>query len=368
MSAPSIIGESGYGGHSAIALSKILAGKVASCSPFFDERTHGVSGSATIADLPTALELAVLVMTAPNRDEAAFQRVMDRLRSDVENRDRDPSVKFQDRLVAINTSNSPRRRPLTKERLAEIDLDRALAFHRASFANAANFAFFFVGNLDEARLIPEVERTLGSLPSLGKPDAAWVERAYPLPKESLKEIVRAGVEPKSLTVITFRSYDGLEPRQWHRIRSACSILQRRLRETLREKLGATYGVSADYDRMFVGPDEGKIRIRYGADPRDAERLGEESLRIVDELRADGPTEEEVATEKTLQSREMETSLRENGFWLGSLRTLWVLERPFTEILDRQARIDALDRASLHETMEVEWKMEPRTWVGWLPES
>ncbi len=362
----SILGESGYGGHSAIELGKILAGKVASCRPFYDERTHGVAGSSTVADVPTALELAVLVMTSPNRDEAAFARVMERLEADVANRDRDPGVKFQDRLVAINTSDSPRRRPVTTERLKEIDLDTALAFHRNAFANAADFTFFFVGNLDEAKLIPQIERTIGSLPRTDAKPAEYVVHAYPLPKETVKEIVRAGSEPKSSTAITFHSYDGDEPREWHRVRTASSIYERRLRETLREALGATYGASAGYDRMFPGPAEGALRVRYGADPADAERLGVEAIRIAKELESNGPTEEEVTTEKTLQLRELESSLQENGFWLGSLRTLWVLGRPLPEILDRKPRIDALDRSSIHETMRTAFTVEPHSWVGWLP--
>lgn len=363
----SIVGESGFGGHSMIDLGKLLAGKVASSRPFFQERTHGVSGSSTVADLSTALELAVLVMTAPNEDPAAFGRVLDRLKADLTNRDADPGVKYLDRLVSINTSDAPRRRPMTLTRIGEIDQDRALAFYRDSFENAADFTFFFVGNLDESKLVPEIERTLGSLPSTGEKNAAFVVREAPFPKKNVKEIVHAGVEPKSQTAITMRSYDGDDPDEWHRLRSATSILERRLRERLREALGATYGVSVDYDRAIVGPDEGKIRIRYGSDPLDAERLGEEALAIAEDLRKGGPTEEEVTTEKTLQRREMESLLKRNDFWMSTLVGLEQRGRPLVEALDRQTRIEALDRASLEKTAREGLKQEPRTWVGWAPE-
>lgn len=328
---------------------------------------HGVSGSSTIGDLATALDLAVLEMTAPNDDPDAYRRVMERLEADVKNRDLDPGVKYQDRLVAINTSDAPRRRPLTAARLGEIEHTKALAFYRAAFANASDFVFFFVGNLDESNIVPQIESTLGSLPSTGTKPSFWIDRPAPFPKASVKEIVRAGVEPKSQTAITFRSYDGEDPGMWHRLRSCASILERRLRERIREALGATYSVSAEYDHALVGPDEGKIRIRFGCDPADAERLGEEALQIVEELRSNGPTDEEVETEKVLQRREMESSLERNDFWMGTFRGLELRGRPLTEILDRGPRIEALNRDMLAAVYREHFVTSPRTWVVWLPE-
>ncbi len=362
----SIAGESGYGGHSILDLGKLLAGKIVHSRPYFDERWHGISGSSTVADLPTALELAVIQMAEPNEDPAAFRRVLERLTADVKNRDADPGVKFQDRLIAINTSDAPRRRPLTVERLPEIDPAKALAFYRAAFANAADFTFFFTGNFEEAKLTAEIERTLGSLPSAGKPSSAYVVRPEPFPRETVKEIVRAGVEPKAQTAIAFRSYDGDDPDEWHRLRSNLAILERRLRERLREALGATYSVSVQYDRMLLGPDEGTIRIRFGSDPDDAERLGEEALRLAAEFREKGPTDEEVETEKTLQLREVESSLLRNDFWLGNLRSLHLRGRPLIEILDRRARIDALTVDDLTVTARKSIRPTPHTWVVWMP--
>jgi predicted Zn-dependent peptidase len=136
---------------------------------------------------------------------------------------------------------------------------------------------------------------------------------------------------------------------------------------LREDLGATYGVSAGYTLFMVGPAEGKIRIQYGCDPADAERLGREAFRILEELRADGPSEDELVTEKTLQLREVESSLEQNGFWLRSLESLWARGRPLIEILDRKARIEALTREGLHESLRSYFVAEPYTWVAWLPD-
>jgi zinc protease len=365
-----IVAESGWGGHTPTQLGKLLTGKVASMTPFFNERSHGLSGSATAADLPTALDLAVLVMTSPNRDPAAFDRVMARTRAALANRATDPGARYSDRLVAINTMDDPRQRPMTVDRLGEIDLDRALGFYRRCFLNPADFAFFLVGNVNVDSVRVELERTIGSIPAMTFPipATAWVARDERFPKQTVRETVHAGREPRATTTLTFASYDGHDPFEWHRIRTACSILERRLRDRLREDRGATYGVGVGFLFDLVGPSHGRLVVRYGSAPGDAASLGEDVLRAIRELQESGPTAEELAKEKELQRRELETSLQQNGFWQANLEGLWMRGMPLTDVLDRGPRIDALDLAELHRVFREDIRLDRMTWVDWLPEA
>jgi zinc protease len=362
-----LLAESGWGGRTAIELGKLLAGKMVSVRPYHAGRTHGVSGSSTVADLPTALELAVLVMTEPNRDAAAGERFRERLRSRLVNRDADPSARYADRVTALFTGDHPRARPLTLERLDELDPEAAVAFHESAFANAADFTFFLVGNLDVDALVPELERTLGSLPSTGAASSDWIDRGVRFPGEAAEEVVRAGREPRAHTTLAFPSYSGEDPREWHRLRTAASILGRRLRETLREDLGGTYGVSVRYARRALGDDAGRIEIRFGADPGEIDALVAEAIRVVEDLRADGPTAEEIAKEKEIQTRELETQWETNGFWIGALSSLWERGRPFDEMEGRQTRIDELDAESLGRVFRESFRPDSVTRVTWLPE-
>lgn len=368
--AGAIVGESGWGGRTPTQLSKLLAGRVASVSPYFNERTHGVSGSSTVADLPVALELAVLAMTSPNRDPAAFERVLTRSRAALQHRASDPAARYLDRLVEINTRDDARRRPMTVERLGEIHLDAALDFYRRCFRTPADFAFFVVGNVDPVALEAELERTLGAIPppSEPAPPTAWVDRSTGFPLTSVRETVRAGREPRATTTLTFDSYHGTDPFEWHRISTACSILERRLRERLREDRGATYGVGVGFQFQMPGPSYGRISVRFGSAPEDAEPLAEEVLRTIRELSETGPTAEEVAKEKELQLRELETNLERNGFWLGNLSALWMRGLPLTDVQDRRPRIEALDAPRLHAVFRNHFPVDRRTWVDWLPEA
>ncbi|HMB71888.1 MAG TPA: insulinase family protein, partial [bacterium] len=362
-----IVAEAGYGGYSSTELRKILAGKVVSATPFFNDRYHGVTGGSNVADLSTLLDAIVMVMTRPNDDPAAFRRILDRMTAVLENRSADPSARYFDRLVEINTVDAPRLRPLTLDRLDEIRPEKALEFYRACFANAADFAFFFAGNVDVEALIPQLERTVGSLPSQGRPGTGWVERSVPFPDEPVRETVRAGREPKGRTTFTLRSYDGSDPREWHRIRTAVSILERRLRETLREDLGATYGVGAGYSFDLVGPNRGLVRIAFGSDPGRSEELFEKTRELLEQLRRDGPTEAEIAREREIQINDMETALETNGFWTANLASQWMRERPLEEIRHRIDRVRELDREGIHRVLQEHLGGERWTVVFWKPE-
>jgi len=366
-SAARIVSESGFGGHSPPELSRMLAGKVASCSPYFADRRHGVSGSATVADFPTALELAVVEMTEPDLDGDAFARYIDRLRANLAHRDADPRVRYGDRLTEINTQGSPRTRPMTVDRLGEIDAEKALAFYRNAFANAADFTMFIAGNVDVDALVPELERTIGSLPRIDRKGLRWVDRRVLFPEGITRETVYAGSEPRASTTITIASYDGDDPFEWHRLRTAAAMLERRLLERLREDRGATYGVSVGYDWSMIGPARGVIRVAFGSDPSAAEALGDVVFDTIGEFRADGPTEEELATEKEIQRRELESSMERNGYWLGSLFALWVTDRPLAEIGVRTKRIEDLTVGGIHRMFENHFDVERHTWVDWRPE-
>ncbi len=74
------------------------------------------------------------------------------------------------------------------------------------------------------------------------------------------------------------------------------------------------------------------------------------------------------TLKEIQTRELESSLERNGYWLGSLFALWATDRPLAEIGVRQRRIDDLDLESLHRAFRDHFDLERYTWIDWHPEA
>ena len=94
---------SGAGGHRAIDLPKLTAGKIASASPFISLSSHGIQGSSTPANLETALQLLNIKFTAPGDDAEAFALIKRQLEAAVVNRLSSPTAVFGDKLGQVLT-------------------------------------------------------------------------------------------------------------------------------------------------------------------------------------------------------------------------------------------------------------------------
>jgi zinc protease len=200
---------------------------------------------------------------------------------------------------------------MTPALIGEMNLEKSLAFYKDRFADASDFTFVFVGTFDLATMKPLVERYLGSLPSLGRKET-WKNVGIRPPTGVVEKVVRKGLEPKSQAAIVFTGpfqYD-----QMHRIaiRALGSVLDTRLRETLREDLSGTYGVSASPNYTKVPEERYTFQIAFGCDPKRTDDLVKSVFTVIDALRADGPTEKEVNDAREAFLRDYETAMKQNG--------------------------------------------------------
>jgi hypothetical protein len=86
------------------------------------------------------------------------------------------------------------------------------------------------------------------------------------PGDVKKEIVNKGQEPKAQTVISFFADTMLNELEMHRLRAATAILERHLRDQLREELGGTYSVGVDYSNTLPQPGYGATSVQFGSAP------------------------------------------------------------------------------------------------------
>jgi len=134
----------------------------------------------------------------------------------------------------------------------------------------------------------------------------------------VEKTVKKGVEPQSRVAVVFTGpfqYD-----QTHRIamRSLVSTLETKLRETLREDLGGTYGVgvSSSYSKNPV--QRYSVNINLGCNPTRVDELVAAIFKEIEALQANGPTEKQVG--EVLQGflRDYETNLKQNSYLLGQI--------------------------------------------------
>jgi zinc protease len=365
----SLVGLAGLGGFNPVDLGKVTAGKIANAGSYMSAYTHGVSGNATPRDLETALQLTHLLFTAPNREMGAeaFVLMRRRLEAALANQAQNPGTVFGERVRAINTMNHPATRSLTLEDLPKLDPDRMQTYFDARFANAADFTFFFVGTFKVEDITPLLTTYLASLPSRGAATASFTDDRMKFPASIVRETVVKGQEPRSQTAMTFFADTGLDEFETHRVRAAAQVLQIRLRELLREELGGTYSVGVGYSDNSPVPGYGYTTVQFGSSPENAEKLTKAVLTEVDRLQREGPSAPDINVVKETEKNDLETSYKQNGYWLNSLQAMHLLGRDPRRILQRTERAESLNQENVHAALRKYFPLDRYTIITLMPE-
>ena len=365
--ATSLVSLAGVGGFTPTDLGKLLAGKIANASPSVSSTTQGVGGSSTPKDLETALQLVYLEFTAPNQDPAAFTLLKQRLEANLANQAQSPGAVFSERVRRINTTDHYTSHPLRIEDLASLDANRMMEFYKQRFANAADFTFFFVGAFKVDEITPLLATYLGSLPSRGTRDAKFGEMRLQFPTSVVREKVTKGREPRSQTVMTFFADTGLDEFETHRVQAATSVLEMRLRDILREKLGGTYSVGVGYSNTSPQPGYGTTSVQFGSAPESVESLTAAVMTEIERLQKEGPSAADVQAIKEQEKNGLQEALLQNGYWLNSLQTTHLLGRDPRRIPFRTERTDSLSQQNIHEALRKYFPAERHTVVTLMPE-
>jgi len=316
--ADQVINISGIGTFDNIALQKKLSGKKVSCSPYIGELEEGINGSSSIEDLETMFQLTHLYFTSPRKDDTAFKSLMTRQIAMLENRKANPMSALQDTLTNTLTQNHFRSRPITANILKnEMNLEKSFEFYKERFADADDFTFFFVGNIDPLKLIKLCKIYLGSLPTLPRVDK-WKDINEDYPKGKIVKEVKAGIDPKSTVAFVFNGKEEWSIKNKKKLTVTKDILNIMLREKIREEESGTYGVSCSASLSRFPENEYQVIIYFGCDPERAETLSGYILDEIEKLKTDGPSDENMIKVKTTSQRSYEKNLENNKYWLNKI--------------------------------------------------
>ena len=315
--ATQVVTAGGVSKFSAIDLTKMMTGKIASASPFIGELEEGLNGSSSRKDVETMFQLIYLRFTQPRADANAFAVQATQARTFMTNQSVVPEFAFFEALTTARFQNHPRRRMQTAATVDQWNLDKSLAFYKDRFADASDFTFFFVGSFDEAMMKPLVERYLGALPSLRRKET-WKDIGVTTPAGVVEKKVEKGIEPKSRAAIVFSGPIVFDQNQRVAIRAMSEILQNRLLEVIREELGGTYSITASPSYQKYPKPEYSISIQFGSSPERTDDLIKRVFEEIEKFKANGPTEKQLNDEKEALIREFETNSKQNGYLLGQI--------------------------------------------------
>ena len=315
--ASQIVALSGLGNFNRVDLQKKLAGKAASAGASIGSTSEGLTGRASPKDLETMFQLIYLDFTAPRFDPAAYAAFKAQADQYLANRGSDPDEVFGDTVSWTMSSHSVRARPLTAATFAEVNPEKALAFYKDRFADASDFTFSFVGNVDTVTLKPLVEKYLGALPTLNRKETFRDNGGGP-PKGVVEKVVRKGVEPKANTIMQFTGACQYVPQTRLDFRALMELFQMQLNETLREKLGGAYSPNVGGGCGRLPRQEYSITVQFNSSPENVEKLSKSVLALIDSLKTHGPSASDVAKVKEQLIRAREVEIKQNSYWVGNI--------------------------------------------------
>lgn len=369
MLAPALVQVSGVGGHRAVDLQKLLAGKLARASAGIALSTHSISGSARPGDLETGLQLLYLTFTDPGNDAEAFDNIRKQLDAMYANRAQNPNLLFGEKVAQVNTGGHYTAEPVTRERLAKLDRDAMIQFFKDRFSNAGAFTFMMVGAFTVDEALPLVARYVGALPSSGKAAPARPQDVgLAFPKSIERATVTKGREPKVTTVISFFADPPQDALEVTKLSAATDVLEIGLRDILREELGETYSVGVGFSQDLFQRGGGHVGISFTAAPENLEKMSARVMEEVRRLQKDGPSEDLVNRARESALREHETGMKQNSYWLSRLQAARLLDRdPVAHILEREQRIMAVTVPAVHAMFRQYFPMDRYTVVTLEPE-
>jgi zinc protease len=343
------IQNSGVSQFSGTTVAKMLTGKTLSVTPYLDDLDHGLTGSSTVKDLETALQIAYLYWTDPRFDQEEWQNGIDQLNAVLPNLENQPNYKFQDQLYKT-IYNDPRQFMVSGEVVAKANLATVEKYWREFYTDAAGTSVVFVGDIDVEALKPLVEKYFGSLPAK-KEAPKWIDRKEGIVKGHVVNEFAVDMQTPKSTVYQIWSADMAHSYEKAAALEAISyILDIRYTNSLREEEGGTYGAStsASFAQRRPTPYV-MILVGFDCKPALCDKLRQLAIDGIKDLAQNGPTDDEMNSAKLNLQKNLPESRQRNAWWRSSI----FMHEIYGE--DRnaayEAAINALDKATLQKTLQ-----------------
>ncbi|MGV3460018.1 MAG: M16 family metallopeptidase [Flavobacterium sp.] len=341
--------EAGFSGLKKNDINKFMTGKMASVSPYIGGVTEGFNGSATPKDLEYMFQMTYAYFTDLNLDKDAYEGYKQKQSAFYANMASQPSMYFSQELYKFLNEGNPRAGEMipSEKSWAETDYELAYNKYKERFANAGDFEFFFVGNVDDKMMEDFSAKYLASLPSTDKKEKA-VDLGYRRKKGEHKKVVNKGTDPKSNVRIMYYGDATYSAKEALAMQALGEILTIKLVEELRENESGVYGVNASGNMGKVPYGSYSFNISFPCGPDNAEKLTASALRELNKIIEKGPEAKDLAKFKEGELLDYKKDLKDNNYWARTLRTAYTNGTNPEEMLNKESRINALTAQEIQD--------------------
>ena len=313
----------GLGEFSTTNLGKAIAGKNVSGYATLGASNENFNGFASPSDLKTLFEIIYLQFTEMRIDVEAYDSFKMRVIADLDNKALNPMVAFGDTLSDLLYNYNPRNSRFKSSDFEEVDYHRMIDMYKERYADASDFLFTFVGNVDKESIKPLLEQYLATLPSLYRNEKADVKQITPFTKGKIKNHFSKKMEtPKSSIGLMYTGEMPYNFKNYLITQLLSQILDLTYMEKIREVESASYSVSVNVLLYDFPEGRTSIQIYFDTDPEKQENMINIVKSELELLAKVGPNRKyfEKSYSNIIKSRtEM---MQQNDYWLNAIDTYY----------------------------------------------
>ncbi|MCQ2178774.1 MAG: insulinase family protein [Bacteroidales bacterium] len=303
----------GAGNYSAIDLKKVLAGKKADVSLNIKDESESISGTSTTEDFEAMMQLAYLRFAEPRFDSLCFYSGIDKMASILDMLNASPDMAVSDSLAKIRSGNNPRTISLNSKTIRQARLENVERIYRERFADASDFTFFIIGDVEEDVARAAAEKYIGSLPAAGHKEKFVDNHEDMVKGHTMRNVVIPFKTPKASVNLLYSGRHKLDRKTRQEMSVLRDVLNMRFVINVREKEGGTYGVKSQMSGKRLPKNTINYMIQFDTEIAKAAHLRELVLEEIENICTDGITEEELDNVRKNLLKNREQSKSNNGW-------------------------------------------------------
>jgi zinc protease len=218
----------------------------------------------------------------------------------------------------------------------------------APLVSTAPIEIGLVGDIDEAAAVAAVAQSFGALPVRAPSAPAYVNErnaAFRTDRTPIR-LVHSGPADQALVAAYWPTDDDRDYRREIGMNLLASVLNLMLTDSIREQLGASYGVGVSSDMSDVYRDFGTLSVSTVIAPEKADEVEAAITAAVKSLRDTPVSADLLARARNPALESIAKSLRENGYWLGYVDEAQGEAGRLDRIRQRKALYEAITAADL----------------------
>ncbi len=325
-------------------LQKYMQGKQAEISFSAGGYTREFEGNTTAKDLPTAMEMIYAYFTGFNIKADDFASKQAAHIASLANQESNPMFTFQ-KLITGKLFTSPMRQVLTVDDVKNADLATINSIVKDMTANAADYTFIFVGDIDTATFVPLMEQYIATLPA--DPKKATTEYvknpAFELPSKAPQASETTKMEtPQTWALICVYGKMPYTTKNKLLAEAAEQVLSKRLLNKIREEMGATYSIGASVALQRTSEQNTMLEIAFPMKPEMKNDVLQAIHDIIFASQSD-ISDEEIKPATEFMQKDIAESLEKNQTWasaiaatsMNGVNTFLSTEKTIPEVTDAE---------------------------------